>query len=49
MINHSVNDFIVIGIDKVFGEDTYRKVTESFWIKILKTFSSSGLNHQLDI
>ena len=24
--NHSVNDFMVIGSEKVFGEDTYRKV-----------------------
>ena len=31
--NHSVNDFMVIGIANVFGEDTYRKVRESFWIK----------------
>ena len=27
--NHSVIDFIVICIEKVFGEDTYRKVKES--------------------
>jgi hypothetical protein len=25
--NHNVNDFMVIGIETVFGEDTYRKVT----------------------
>ena len=24
--NHSVNDFMVIGIEIFFGEDTYRKV-----------------------
>ena len=27
--NHSVNDFMVIGIEKVFGEDTYR--TYIYW------------------
>jgi hypothetical protein len=31
--NHSVSDFMVIGIANVFGEDTYRKVKESLWIK----------------
>ena len=47
--NHSVNDFMVIGIEKVFGEDTYRKVKESLWIKKLKKFSPLGLNRQLDV
>ena len=48
--NHSVNDFMVIAwYWKVFGEDTYRKVNESLWIKKFKTFSPLGLNHQLDV
>ena len=46
---HSVDDFSVIGIEKIFGDETYRKVRESFWIKKLKTLIPDGLNQQIDI
>lgn len=46
---HSIDDFSVIGIEKVYGEDTYRKVKESFWIKKLQTLHPDGLNQQIDI
>ena len=46
---HSVQDFSVIGIEKIYGDETYRKVKESFWIKKLKTLSPDGLNRQIDL
>ena len=46
---HTLNDFSVIGIEKVYGDDTYRKVRESFWIKKLRTLSPDGLNRQIDL
>jgi hypothetical protein len=46
---HSVQDFSVIGIEKNDGEETYRKVKESFWITKLKTLSPDGLNRQIDL
>ena len=36
--NHSVSDFMVIGIEKVFGVDTYRKVRVVLDIKIENVF-----------
>jgi hypothetical protein len=40
----------VIGIDNIYGDETYRKVNESFWIKKLKTVSPDGLkNRQIDL
>ena len=45
---HSVDDFQVIGIEKIFGEETYRLVKETFWIKKLKTFPPHGLNIKVD-
>ena len=41
--NHGVNDFMVIDIETVFGEDTYRKVRVVL-DKKLKTFSAYGFN-----
>jgi hypothetical protein len=35
----SVREFSVIGIEKNYGDETYRNVVESFWIKKLKTLS----------
>ncbi len=47
--NHPLEHFSVVGIEKVFGNETYRKVREAFWIKKLRTLSPEGLNRQLDI
>ena len=46
---HSLEDFSVTGIEKVYGDETYRKVRESFWIKKLRTLSPDGLNRQIDL
>ena len=46
---HTLGDFKVVGIEKVFGEETYRKVREAFWIKKLRTLAPEGLNRQLDL
>lgn len=46
---HSVQDFSVIGIEQFYGDETYRKVKESFWIEKLKTLSPDGLNSQIDL
>ena len=46
---HTVEDFSVVGIEKVYGEDTYRKVRESFWIKKLRTLAPEGINRQIDL
>ena len=42
---HSANNLKVVGIEKVYGNDTYRKV-KVFWMKKFKTLQSYGLNSQ---
>jgi hypothetical protein len=46
---HSVQDFSVIGIEKIYRDETDRKVKESFWIKKLKTLSPDGLNRHINL
>ena len=36
---HCVREFSVIGIENNYGDEKYRNVKESFWIKKLKTLS----------
>ena len=42
--NHSLLDYQIVGIEKIFREDNYRKTREQFWIKKLKTLRPHGLN-----
>ena len=42
--NHSVENLKVVGIEKVYGTEIYRKVKETFWIKKLQTLEPEGLN-----
>ena len=46
--NHSSKDLIIRGIEKIYGEDTFRKIRESFWIKKLNTVQPNGLNTQIE-
>ena len=45
----SVREFSAIGIAKKYGDETYRNVKESFWIKKLKTLFPDGVNRQIDL
>ena len=44
---HSVNNYRVIGIERVYGDTIYRETKEAFWIKKLKTYEPQGLNTKL--
>jgi len=46
--NHTVENYKVIGIERVNGDVILREVKESFWIKKLKTYEPQGLNKKLD-
>lgn len=41
---HSLYDYSIIGIEKIFKEDSFRKTREQFWIKKLNTLKPNGLN-----
>ena len=45
--DHSVNNYRVIGIERVYGDTIYRETKEAFWIKKLKTYEPQGLNTKL--
>jgi hypothetical protein len=47
-INHSVDNFKVLGIDQVQGDKIHREVKESLWIKKLKTYELLGLNTKME-
>ena len=42
--NHNLTDYLIIGIEKVFKDDIFRKTREHFWIKKLKTLKPHGFN-----
>ena len=46
--NHTVENYKVIGIERVNGDVNLREVKESFWIKKLKTYEPQGLKKKLD-
>ena len=46
--NHTVENYKVIGIERVNGDVNLREVKESFWIKKLQTYEPQGLNKKLD-
>ena len=39
----------IFSIEENYGDETYRNVKESFWIKKLKTLSPYGVNRQIDL
>ena len=41
---HSVHEYSIIGIEKIYKEDSYRKTREQFWIHKLRTLKPFGLN-----
>ena len=41
---HKLTDYQIVGIEKIYKEDTYRKTREQFWIKKLRTLKPLGLN-----
>ena len=45
MVNeHSVDDFTIIGLEKLYKDDMYRKNRENLWKKKLNTFYPYGIN-----
>ena len=47
-IDHSVDNFNVLGIDQVQGDKIHREVKESLWIQKLKTYEPLGLNTKME-
>jgi hypothetical protein len=43
-----VENYKVIGIERVNGDVNLREVKESFWTKKLKGYEPQGLNKKLD-
>ena len=43
-INHSADDYKIVGIEKTNREMIFRRVKESMWIKKMKTLKPNGLN-----
>ena len=41
---HSLENYEVFGIEKIYREDEYRKAREVFWISKLQTLKPRGLN-----
>jgi len=46
--SHAKKNLNVIGIEKVLGTESYRKVKTSIWMKKLSTLESEGLNTQYE-
>ena len=44
---HSVEDFLIIGLEKLYKDDVYRKDRENLLKKILNTFSLYGINTKM--
>ena len=42
--SHSVKDYSIIGIEKLYKDDTYRRFRENLWKKKLNTYAPSGIN-----
>ena len=42
--NHDLSHYKIVGIEKIFKEDSFRKAREVFWMKKLKTVKPHGLN-----
>ena len=42
--DHHLSDMKIIGLEKIFGNETYRLTKESLWIKKLRTQIPYGLN-----
>ena len=41
---HDLTDYCIIGIEKNYKDDIFRKTREQFWIKKLKTLKPHGFN-----
>jgi hypothetical protein len=41
---HNVNNYSIVGIEKLFKNDIYRKYRENLWKKKLNTYAPSGIN-----
>ena len=41
---HELSDYYIVGIEKIYQDDNYRKTREMFWMKKLKTLKPLGLN-----
>lgn len=41
---HTVEDYSVIGIEKLYKDETYRKFRENLWKKKLNTYMPFGIN-----
>ena len=44
--NHDLTDYLIIGIEKIYKGDIYRKTREQFWMKKLKTLKPNGFNNK---
>ena len=44
---HSMKDFSVMGLEKLYGDDTYREIIENFWKTKLKTYRHNGINTKI--
>jgi hypothetical protein len=42
--SHSIKDYSIIGIEKLYKDDTYRRFRENLWKKKLNTYAPSGIN-----
>ena len=42
--DHTKEDFRIVGIEKLYGSDEYRKTRELLWMKKMKTFKPHGIN-----
>lgn len=42
--NHSVNDYEIVALEKICGDDIYRQTIENLWIKKLRTYKPHGIN-----
>jgi hypothetical protein len=42
--SHSIKDYSIIGIEKLYKDDTYRRFRKKIWKKKLNTYAPSGIN-----
>lgn len=42
--DHTVNDFSIMGLEKLYGNDQYRKTIENLWKNKLRTYRPYGVN-----
>jgi acetoin utilization deacetylase AcuC-like enzyme len=39
-----VNDYEIVALEKICGDDSYRETIEKLWMDKLRTFKPHGLN-----